>query len=262
VPIIAAIILVSTALTLSPIVYQAIEKIQMVLVAIIVIFLVMAIFIATELSAWTGIITEAPTGVANLPRYIGEVGATFILGAIAFAGAGEANNLCQSNYIRDKGLGIGRLMPRIVSPITGERDARPSLGYTWPVNEENLRRWRGWWEIANQEQLTTFLGIGLALLIALSVLVFSTVGVVPVGEEADPTFIKEEGQIFGERIGTWFHYFFYLVAAVILISTSIGIMDYAAGSPLPSWRSATSPRARPSLRAGSTPRSLGSSPAR
>ena len=37
------------------------------LVAIIVVFLLVAIVIATNLSAWTGIVTDAPQGVANLP---------------------------------------------------------------------------------------------------------------------------------------------------------------------------------------------------
>lgn len=230
VAVIAAIGLVATALalTLSPVVYQALEKIQMVLVAIIMVFLIMALFIATELSAWTGIVTEAPTGAANFPRYLGELGAAFVLGAIAFAGAGGANNLVQSNYIRDKGLGMGSRMPKIVSPITGEEVAAPSLGYTFPLNEENMRRWRGWWKVANQEQLITFLFLGLASLIALSVLVFSTVGVVDVGEAADTSFLQEEARILGERIGSWFSTFFLLAAAVVLFSTSIGIMDYVS----------------------------------
>ncbi len=230
IPWIAAIALVATALalTLSPVVYQALEKIQMVLVTIIALFLILAIFIATELSMWTGIVTRAPTGAANFPRYMGELGAAFVLGAIAFAGAGGANNLCQSNYIRDKGLGMGARMPKIVSPITGEEVAAPSLGYTFPVNEENLRRWRQWWKVCNQEQLVTFLGLGLVMLIALSVLVASTVGIVPVGEAADVTFIQDEARILGNRIGGWFEAFFLFASTVVLFSTSIGIMDYVS----------------------------------
>ncbi|MGH3147674.1 MAG: Nramp family divalent metal transporter, partial [Rubrobacter sp.] len=151
VPVIATIVLVATALalTLSPVVYQALEKIQMVLVTIILVFLLVAVFVATELSAWTGIVTQAPSGLVNLPEAMAALGAATILGAIAFAGAGGANNLTQSNYIRDKGLGMGGRMPKVVSPITGEETAAPSLGYTFPVNEENMRRWRGWWKVAN-----------------------------------------------------------------------------------------------------------------
>ena len=36
---------------------------------------------------------------------------------------------------------MGANIPNIVSPITGEEEARPSLGYTFPMDEENLRRW-------------------------------------------------------------------------------------------------------------------------
>src|ERR671929_538391 len=69
VPIITTIFLVAIALsvTLSPVVYNTLEKVELVLVAIIVVFLIVAIIIATDGSAWAGIITKAPQGVANLP---------------------------------------------------------------------------------------------------------------------------------------------------------------------------------------------------
>ena len=42
-----------------------------------------------------------------------------LLGALAFAGAGGSVNLAQSNYIKDKGYGMGRWIGRITSPFTG-----------------------------------------------------------------------------------------------------------------------------------------------
>ena len=48
------------------------------------------------------------------------------MGAAAFAGAGGGQNLCQSNYIRDKGFGMGRYVPRLVSPVTGVEEAAPT----------------------------------------------------------------------------------------------------------------------------------------
>jgi Mn2+/Fe2+ NRAMP family transporter len=228
IPIIASIVLVATALalTLSPVVYQALEKIQMVLVTIILLFLLVGIFVATKLSSWAGIVTQAPSGVANLPESMAALGAATILGAIAFAGAGGANNLCQSNYIRDKGLGMGGRMPKIVSPITGEEVAAPSLGYTFPVNEENIRRWRSWWKVANQEQLLTFYAIGLLTLVMLSVLVNSVLGMGNFGEEFD--FIDREAAALGNTIGGWFRAFYLFAGMVVLFSTSIGIMDYVS----------------------------------
>jgi hypothetical protein len=144
IPLIATIGLISIgiAITVSPVVYQTLEKVEMVLVVIIVAFLALAIVIASDAGVWAGIVTEAPSGVANLPRYINELGIATILGAIAFAGAGGASNLVQSNWIRDKGLGMGAHMAKIVSPITGEEEAAPSIGYMMRTDEENLRRWR------------------------------------------------------------------------------------------------------------------------
>ena len=227
--IIATIVLVATALalTLSPVVYQALEKIQMVLVGIIVIFILVAIVVATEAGAWGSVVAQMPGSVPRVPGAIATLGAATFLGAIAFAGAGGANNLTQSNYIRDKGLGMGGRMPKVVSPITGEEVAAPSLGYTFPLNEENMRRWNSWWKVANREHFITFFALGLAILIALSVLVWSTVGLQPnIG--TDLVFIEDEAAALGNVIGDWFRAFFLFAGMVVLFSTSIGIMDYVS----------------------------------
>jgi hypothetical protein len=213
--------------SLSPVIYQSIEKIEMVLVSVILIFLVFAIFIATERSVWTGVITNAPQGVADFPGTLSTVGAATLLGAIAFAGAGGANNLVQSNYIRDKGLGMGARIPNIVSPITGEEEAAPGLGYTFPTNEENLNRWKRWWRVANQEQFFLFYVIGLLSLIALSVLAYSTLGIQK-NVTRDLTFIKDEGNILADVIAPWFATFFFAAASIKLFSTNLGILDWVS----------------------------------
>jgi hypothetical protein len=182
----------------------------MVLVVIVVAFLVVAIIIATNLSAWTGIVTEAPSGIANFPRHVNEIGIATILGAIAFAGACGTNNLRQSNYVRDKRMGMGVYIPRIVSPITAEEEAGPSTGYSFEINDENMRRWNGWWKVANREQLLTFVVIGLGTLIGLSVFVASVLGEGSYGDPGSIDFLKEEAKVLGQEIGRWFEYFFYI----------------------------------------------------
>jgi hypothetical protein len=226
-PIVATIFLFSIALsvTFSPVVYQLLEKVQAVLVIIILGFIALAIFIATDLSAWAGVVTKAPQGIANFPTYWKEIGALAILGAVSFAGAGGANNLCQSNYVRDKGMGMGIHIPNIVSPITGEEVAAPSLGYVPPDTEENRRRWSAWWKVANTEHLLTFWFIGALLLVSLCVLVFSSIGVQEnIG--TDLAFVEDWGKAMGELIAPWFEEFFFVAGFVMLLSTNIGIMDY------------------------------------
>jgi hypothetical protein len=230
VPLIATIglIAIGLAITISPVVYQTLEKVEMVLVVIIVAFLLLAIIISTDAGVWAGIVTEAPSGVANLPRYINELGIATILGAIAFAGAGGASNLVQSNWIRDKGLGMGARMSKIVSPITGEEEAAPSIGYMMQTDEENMRRWRGWWKVANQEQIFTFVILGLLTLIGLSVLVASVLPQGTYGEPGDIAFLQKEAQALGNQIGPWFETFFYVAGFAILFSTNVGIIDYVS----------------------------------
>jgi hypothetical protein len=230
VPLIATIglIAIGLAITVSPVVYQTLEKVEMVLVVIIVAFLLLAIIISTDAGVWAGIVTEAPSGVANLPRYINELGIATILGAIAFAGAGGASNLVQSNWIRDKGLGMGARMPKIVSPITGEEEAAPSIGYMMRTDEENMRRWRSWWKVANQEQIFTFVILGLLTLIGLSVLVASVLPQGTYGEPGDIAFLQKEAQALGNQIGPWFETFFYVAGFAILFSTNVGIIDYVS----------------------------------
>jgi hypothetical protein len=233
VPLITTIFLLAIALsiTLSPVVYNTLEKVELGLVAIIVVFLLVAIVIATDLSAWTGIITKAPQGTANLPLYLAEIGTTTIFAGVVFAGAGGCNNLVQSNYIRDKGLGMGILMPKIVSPVTGEEEARPSLGYKFEVNDENMGRWRNWWKVANQEQFITFYILGLLTLIGLSVLLFSTLGgnvQVPESQAGSIEFLRTEAEALAKQLGTWFEYFFYFAGFAILFSTNVGVVDWVS----------------------------------
>ena len=148
-----------------------------------------------------------------------------LLGALAFAGAGGANNLVQSNYIRDKGMGMGLRIPRVVSPITGEEEASEGIGYMFPQDVTNMRRWKGWWRIANIEQFVTFFVIGVISLIVFTVLTYSTV---PVGttEAQDLEFIRVEGEALREVIGPGFGIAFWLAGTFALFSTNLGIVDY------------------------------------
>ncbi|MDQ4002212.1 MAG: Nramp family divalent metal transporter, partial [Actinomycetota bacterium] len=88
-------------------------------------------------------------------------------------------------------------------------------------------RWNGWWRLANIEQLIVFLGIGLVLLISLSVLVNSTIGTQEdVGTELG--FIQDEARALGNIIGRWFQFFFLAAVAIMLFSTNVGIVDYTS----------------------------------
>jgi hypothetical protein len=220
---------IGIALTASPVVYKTVEKLMGIMVVLIMTFVAVAVVLATDAEAW-GDLVSGFSNVGQVP--VGEgtgdgLSIALLLGALAFAGAGGANNLVQSNYIRDKNMGMGERIPHIVSPITGEEEAAAATGYTFTTDEENMRRWRGWWSVANKEQFYTFFVIGVISLIVLSVLTYSTVPVgADLGEEF--AFIEAEGNALKEQIAPWFGTAFFLCGTIALFSTNLGILDYTS----------------------------------
>lgn len=223
---IALLVAIGIALTVSPVVYQLVEKTQIVFVAIILVFLVVASIIAIDAADWADLgAAVGDVGTLPDPEIIGYA---TLLGALAFAGAGGTLNLVQSNWIRDKGLGMGVHIPRIVSPLTGEEEAAASTGYFFPQDEDNLRRWRGWWRVANAEHFWTFGLIGALSIILLSLLTYATIFGQAEGMEQNFDFIRLEGEALQEAVAPWFGTFFWLVGVVILLSTNLGVVDHVA----------------------------------
>ena len=66
-------------------------------------------------------VVEMGRGIANVGHIPAEMELTLFLGALAFAGAGGAMNLVQSDYVRDKGYAMGAYVSRLTSPLTGKK---------------------------------------------------------------------------------------------------------------------------------------------
>jgi len=105
-----------------------------------------------------------------------------VLGAFAgYAGGGGLANSTYSNFVRDKGWGMGARVGAIPSAIGGRSITLSHVGKVFPVNDENLRRWRGWWKYILTDQLLVwtpgcFVGMALPALLSLQFVEFSTIG--------------------------------------------------------------------------------------
>ena len=218
---IAMLVVMGVALTASPVVYRTMEKIEFAKVAIVLIFLVVALVAGISGSAYEDV-PKAATD-AGWPS---GIDVAVILGALAFAGVGGVNNLCQSNWIRDKGFGMGSHIPHVVSPLTGEDQAKPSTGYMVRQDDENLERFWGWWKVAKKEQFYFFFVTGLITIMVFSLLAYSTVFGQDLGEQLD--FVEGEGNALKDAVAPWFGTVFWGIGAVSLFAGSLGILDYVA----------------------------------
>ena len=102
-----------------------------------------------------------------------------VLGAFAgYAGGGGLSNAAYANYVRDKGWGMGQRVGAIPSAIGGKKITLSHLGKVFPLTEENLQRWKGWWRYILRDQLVIwvpgcFAGMALPALLSLEFARFS-----------------------------------------------------------------------------------------
>ena len=220
---IGMLVTIGLVLTLAPVVYVALERAQMLKVAAVILLFVVGAVVAVGADAWSDV-----GQVVTRPRIpVEALGFATLLGALAFAGAGGGQNLVQANWIRDKGFGMGAYVPRLVSPITGQPEAAPSTGYAFEPTAANMSRWRGWWKFANLEQIFTFVLITFLTILFTSLLAYSTV----FGREGlanNISFIKTEGEVLAERVGSWFKFFFWIIGSFSLYAAALGIVDYTS----------------------------------
>jgi hypothetical protein len=206
-------------LTLSPVVYRALERTQMLKVIAVGVL----VLVASPGDLWV----RAPALAADVRLPVETLGWALLLGALAYAGAGGGQNLCQSNWIRDKGFGMGAHAPRIVSPLTAEPVADSGTGWRFEPDETNLARWHHWWRIANIEQAATFVAISLATIVFTSLLAFATLRGRP-DLPRDISFLSIQGDVLSASVGAWFGRLFWAVGAFSLFAAALGIVDYTS----------------------------------
>ncbi len=221
---IGMLLVIGVTLTLAPVVYVALERVEFVKVGLVLLFIVVAVVFAITAEAWG----ELPKNVTGPEFPAEELGFALMFSALVFAGAGGGQNLCQSNWIRDKGFGMGAYVPRLVSPITGREEAAPdSAGFVFEDNDANMTRWKQWWKLANKEQLYTFVLITIVTITLMSLLSYSTVFGVP-GLANSVSFLEVEGERLKELVGEWFGVLFWVIGAASLFAAAMGIVDYTS----------------------------------
>jgi hypothetical protein len=96
-----------------------------------------------------------------------------VIGAFAgYAGGGGLSNSTYSNFVRDKGWGMGSVVGAIPSAIGGRHVTLSHVGKVFVINETNLVRWKMWWRYLLVDQIYVwapgcFMGMALPALLSL-----------------------------------------------------------------------------------------------
>ena len=218
-------LVIGVALTLAPVVYVALERLIFLKVAMVLTLVVLALWLAVSADTWRAL-PGAVTSVGTVPS---QLGFALLLGAVAFAGSGGGQNLCQSNWIRDKGFGMGQYVPRLVSPVTGEEQASAAVvtAYRFEPTADNMRRWRRWWRFANVEQFWTFAVVSIVTITLTSMMAHSLL-FGETGLTNSPSFLQLEGRKLQALVGPWFGVLFWATGAFSLFGSAMGITDYTS----------------------------------
>ena len=222
---VVSLLVIGFSLTFAPVVYVALERLIFVKVAAVLILVVLGAAFAIEPESWRAL----PEGFASIGTIPDGLSVALIFGAIAFAGSGGAQNLCQSNWIRDKGFGMGQYVPRLVSPVTGAPEAKDAtaISYRFEPTPTNMERWRSWWRFANIEQVFSFVLVTVVTIGLTSLLAHSTL----FGEPNLPnnvSFLKIEAEQLQRTVAPWFGVLFLAVGAFSLFGSAMGIIDYTS----------------------------------
>jgi hypothetical protein len=217
---IAGLLLCGAILSVGPVVYRTVEALQLVLVAGI--FAALVVLAALLVRAET--VVELGRGALRFGYVPEGIHLPMLLGALAFAGAGGSVNLAQSNYIKDKGYGMGHWIGRITSPFTGREESESQVGVVFEATPENLVRWRTWWRRTNLEHLVSFYLLAL-LSLALFCLLAATLlePGAAVGEGFD--FIRGEAAAIEARFGVAGRRLFLATGVAVLFSTELALLD-------------------------------------
>jgi hypothetical protein len=76
----------------------------------------------------------------------------------ATAGSGGIGNIAISNWVRDKGFGMGATVGAIPGALGGRKINLSHVGKVFEINTENLRRWRGWCRYVVLDQVVVWAG--------------------------------------------------------------------------------------------------------
>jgi len=229
---VAAILLL---LTVSPVVYNVIEK---VMTGAIIISTTLVIIVSLTI-ATPDRIFEVLRGFVSFgywhPEMSSRLFMPFVVGSIAYAGPSGMQQIWYTLWCRDRGMGMGAYMGRITG-LFGRKESIPEAGYTFDARDpEERKKWKGWRRYCTFDAFALFYAMSIFLTFLYVLLELGAVSLDPALIELERTgkslaIISGMGEVFKQYISPWAAGLFYIVAFLQIWNTGLGVYDgYARG---------------------------------
>ncbi len=148
----------------------------------------------------------------------------FLIGAFAaYSGMGGIGNLSVSNYARDKGYGMGKVVGFIPAAVGGHRVNLAHSGTVFEPSSPNLLRWRRWWRIVRVDQWGVFFA-GAILGMALPAMLYTST-LTPGTEIRGLAIAAELAHGMSRHGGPWLTLLLAFLSAWVLFKTQLDLME-------------------------------------
>ena len=205
---------------------RTLEIVEWFFIAWILIYLLLIGILFVQPGVWGTVIT----GFVSFGVIPAGVDWFLLASFAAYAGAGGVGNATLTNWIRDKGFGMGSVVGFIPALVGGQRIALSHEGKVFEVNEENLARWKEWWKYLRADQIWVwaigcFLGMGLPALMTVQFIPPGTqIGGMAVASTQAEGIANSLGGL-ATTGGSVFWFLTLLVGVWILFSSQISVID-------------------------------------
>jgi uncharacterized protein YhhL (DUF1145 family) len=168
-------ILVILILSFGGTIERMLERFAWTMLAVVFLFLIAVNVAFVPLSHWATTFVGF-FSFAGLPQPIDWA----LIGALAAtAGSGGIGNLTVTNWVRDKGFGMGAKVGAIPSAVGGHEIQLSHVGTVFPASAQNLVKWREWMRYVRTDQiwvwgLFCFLGMFLNVNLATAIVPHGT----------------------------------------------------------------------------------------
>ena len=202
-----------------PVMYNVIEKAQLAMMFIAIGGAVVLIFLVGSV----GQLANVPSGAVSFGTLPDDVGIATFLGGLAYAGAGGYTNLSQGVWSREKGYGMGSYQGRVKNPLrSGGKPEKIHSGLAFEPTETNMKRWKAWWKVSQQEHFLTFV-VGLFVIATVAMTIAAQY--VPANQSVSTDAVAMWIDVIIPQLGSVNAFLMYLVVFIALFSTQYAIVE-------------------------------------